>query len=164
MDEVEYVVAGTVAVIVLVTLVSGPLVGAVDFTDEPDETTFAPGSGEIDATVLSVPERALLEQGSYGSGAYYLRVPAATVDAERITGQPMLVYKIRIPELGYTRGTTHFLNSSNAGELTVTLSEGTIAPEQVDREQYDGELLLLTRSDAGERTLSRTNVTVEVRE
>lgn len=164
MDEVEYVVAGTVAIVVLVTLVSGPLVGAVDFTDEPDGATFAPGSGEIDATVLSVPERARLEQGSYGSGAYYLRVPAATVDAERITGQPMLVYKLRIPALGYTHGTTHFLNGSNAGELSVTLSEGTVDPESIDREQYEGELLLLTRSDAGERTLSRTNVTVDIRE
>lgn len=163
MDGSEYVVGGTVALLLAVTLLSGPLVGAVDLTPDREEREFAPGAGTVEASVVSVPSNATLDRGAYGSGAYYLRVPEATVDVAAVTGQPMLVYKLRIPELGYVRGTTHFLDESSTGRRTIALDEATLAPEEIDRDRYRGELLVLTRTDSGDRTISRTNVTVEVR-
>jgi hypothetical protein len=162
MDWTEYVVAGTVALVLAVTLVSGPLVGAVDFTPDREQQSFSPGEGTIEATVVSVPSTVTLDRGSYGSGAYYLRVPDATVDIESISGQPMLIYKLRIPDLGYARGTTHFVDESHEGRRTVSLERATIEPGKIGREQYRGELLILVRTNGEDETNARRNVTVEV--
>lgn len=161
MDDTRVAVYAAVAIILGTTLVSGPLVGAVDFTTERDET-FAPGSGSADVTVISTPERAQLDRGSFGSGAYYLRVPDATVRLDAVSGQPMLVYKIRIPDLGYTRGTTHFLDSGAEGRTAVSIEEDALDPEDIDRESYPGELVLLVRADGGDEVLYRGPITVDV--
>jgi len=163
MDEAEYVVAGAVAVIVLATLVSGPLVGAVDFTGESDGS-FSPGEGNATVSVLETPARAEIRKSSYGAGTYRLDVPDSVVDLQSVSGTPVLVYKLRIPEIGHTRGTTHFLDSSQSGRTNVTIERGSIDPDEIDESRYDGELVLLLRATGGERTLFRGNVTVEVEE
>lgn len=161
MDAPRAVVYATVALILGVTLASGPLVGAVDFTTEREES-FAPGTGHADVTVTSVPDRASLEKGQFGSGAYYLRVPDATVRIAAIEGQPMLVYKVRIPDLGFTRGTTHFLDGTVDGEMALSMEETTLDPDEIDREAYAAELVVLVRGGEAEDVLYRGNVTVSV--
>lgn len=161
MDDARVAVYAAVALILGTALVSGPLVGAVDFTREREDT-FAPGSGSADVSVVSTPERARLDRGSFGSGAYNLRVPDATVQIAAVSGQPMLVYKIRIPDLGYTRGTAHFLDSSSEGRMTVSIEEDALDPDDIDRDSYPGELVVLVRADGGDEVLYRGPVTVEV--
>lgn len=165
MDIARVAVWLTVGIIVSVTIISGPLVGAVDFTPNTsnDDGTFAPGTGKVDVEVHSLPTEAKLEKGSYGAGAYYLRVPDATVNIKRVEGQPMLVYKLRIPEMGFSRGTTHFLDAGTAGTRNIALEEGTLAPDKVTKDSYAGELLILVRAGDGERIVTRQNVTVDVR-
>lgn len=160
-DDPSVAVYVTVALIAGIALVSGPLVGAVDFTHER-EKTFAPGTGSADVTVLSTPERVRLDRGSFGSGAYYLQVPAAEVRVRTVTGQPMLAYKVRIPDLGYTRSTVHFLDGDTEGRMTVSLETDSLAPEEIDRESYSGEIVVLVRADDGDEVLYRGPVTVEV--
>lgn len=161
MDTARATVCTTVILILLTTLISGPLVGTVDFTTE-HERTFAPGTGQADITVMAVPERARLEQGRYGSGAYYLRIPDATVQIDAIEGQPMLVYKIRLPELGITHATTHFLDETIDGEMALSIRETTFDPDEINQEIYPGELIILVRTDNSDVVLYRGNVTVDV--
>lgn len=155
------VAAVSVGLILAVTLVSGPLVGAVDLTPASRQE-FAPGTGSADVTVRSVPDAARLERGEYGSGSYYLRVPDATLRIEDVRRQPILVYKIRIPALGYVRGTTTFLSPGDEGTLELELAPDALPPDEVDRERYRAELVIVLRGADGERVLHEADVTVEV--
>ncbi|MFB6221390.1 MAG: hypothetical protein ABEH90_08115 [Halolamina sp.] len=162
MDVSRASVWAAVVVVVGVTLASGPLIGAVQFT-AASEADAPPGSGHARATVLSTPDSATLEKGEYGSGSYYLRIPDAVVRLADVSGQPLLSYQLYIRELGYSRATTHFLSPSNEGRMEVSLSSDAFAPEEIKEERYRGELILRLRDDGGERTLVEKNVTVAVR-
>lgn len=154
-------VYAAVGCILAVTLVSGPLVPAVDFTRAaPEQGTIGEGNATVE--VVSAPDRARLARGSYGSGSYYLRVPDATVRLTDVTGQPMLVYKLRLPSEGYTRATTHFVSAAQAGPYALSLDRDSWMPEDVERDRYEGELLIHLRNGDGDRTVYRGNVTVEV--
>jgi hypothetical protein len=163
MDVAHWSVYAVIALIVGVTLASGPLVGAVDLTHERPEEAFSPGSGSANVTVLSLPERATLTKGKYGAGSYYLEVPDATVRIDSLSGQPMVVYTLRIRELGYTRSTTHFLEAGMEGSQPLNIERGTLSPDRIAKNVYAGELLVEVRDDAGERIIETRNVTVEVR-
>jgi hypothetical protein len=163
MDLSRALAAGTVAVVLAVTLVSGPLVGAVDLTEARDDDTSGElGFGSVEATIVSLPDDPRLVKGQYGSGAYYLRVGPATVDVSNVEGRPMLVYKLRIPELGYARGTTTFLDGGMSGSQRFSIDEAAVSPEKVTREAYDGELVVLVRSGNESRVIERRPVTVTV--
>ena len=150
-----------VAVIITGALLSGPMVAGIDLSPEA-ETGPPPGTGTATVEVVATPEVATLRKGSFGADApYTLRVPDATVRLSNVTGGPLLVYKLRIRELGYTRGTTHFLDETATGQRSVSL-EGTTLEETLAQEQYQGKVLLVLRGDGTERTLYRGNVTVEV--
>ena len=163
MDTARMAVWATVILIVSITLISGPLVKGVDFTRNTTATPdFAPGTGSIEITVDSLPANARFDKGEFGAGAYYLRVPAAQVTVSDINQQPMLVYKIRIPEMGFSRGTTHFMEREMTGQRRLELKEATVAPDKITKDTYHGELLILVRADGGERVMARQNITVNV--
>lgn len=162
MDPERLAVVGVVATVLVVSLLSGPLVAGVDLSPTPTDDGAPPQTGNATVEVLSTPDSVRLEKGSFGSDApYTLVVPDATVRISNVTGGPLLVYKLRIPDLGYSRGTTHFLDASSAGTRSVGLEQTTV-DENLSKDQYRGELLLLLRGDGPERTLHRDNVTVEV--
>lgn len=161
MDRTRALVYGTVALLVVVTLASGPLFDAVDLVRSEEQ--FAPGTGDATVTVVDVPDSALIVKGRYGEGNYFLRSRAATVDIEAIERQPMLIYKVRVPDLGYVRSTVYFLDGERTGRQRITLEEGVVDPESLDRDSYPGELLLLVRSGDGDRAVHRGNITVSVR-
>lgn len=164
MDLDRLVVGTVVLTIITVSLLSGPLVAGVDLTPTSESDGPAPQTGNATVDIVSVPETTRLEKGAFKSDApYTLIVPDATVRLSEVTGGPFLVYKIRIPELGYTRGTTHFLDSSMSGQRSLELDQTTLDKE-FSQEAYRGEILLLLRGDGPERTLYRGNVTVEVTE
>jgi len=166
MEPHRIAVYATVAVVVAVAVASGPLVGAVDLTRERtgsgDAGAGVPGEGSVDVAVESLPDTATLDRGAYGAGAYTLRVPDARVRLANVTGQPMVVYKIELRALGYSRGTVHFVTADNAGQFTLGLDRDSLAPDDIDRERYEGRLTVLVRAD-GERIVERRTVTVHVR-
>ena len=161
MQRARRVVGGTVALVLLVVLVTGPLVGAVDLTRERDPTAGL-GQGNATVTVESMPERATLAQGDYGADSYYLRVPAAAVRLSNVSERPLLAYAIDVPNLSYSRTTSHFVSDQSEGRFEVTLQEDTIVASKVQQSSYAAQLRLILRGDA-ERTIATRNVTVEVR-
>lgn len=161
MDTERLAVAGVVATVLLVSLLSGPLVAGIDLSPPPDELQSAQ-TGNATVDVVSAPENARLERGAFGAEApYTLTVPDATVIISNVTGRPLLVYKVRIPELGYQRGTTHFLDASAEGRRSLNLESATLE-EELSQDSYRGELFVILRGDGPERTIYRGNVTVEV--
>jgi len=137
--------------------------GLVDLTDQPADRSDI-GEGELKASDVSLPETATLQRDRHGGGVYYLRVPDATVRIDRLSGQPILTYKIRIPQLGHSRESAFFVDENSEERLSLSLEKDTLPPEEITAESYDGELRVVVRSNDGSRVLERRNITVQVQE
>ncbi|WP_372480586.1 hypothetical protein ACAH01_06245 [Halomicrobium sp. HM KBTZ05] len=160
MDVDRAVVWGVVGLVAVTTLVSGPLVGAVDLTS--DAETPAYGSGSVTVESASLPERATLTAGRFGAGEYTLRVPDATVAITAVEGRPLLVYRLEIDERGYTRSTTHFLSTESVGSYAASMSDDTFPPDTVNRTSYEGRLQVVVRANDTSRVVAERSTTVEV--
>lgn len=161
MDPARAATWGTVSLIVAVTLVSGPLVGAVDFTADERPPL---GSGNATITDVSAPDTVRIERGEYGSETYYLRVPAVTVDIASVEGRPILSYALSIPSMSYTRESVHFLDSGTTGRTRVSIAPDEFEPGSLTPGTYGGELRLTLRADGNSTVVYRDEVTVEIEE
>jgi hypothetical protein len=155
-------VATAVAVVVITTLASGPLVGAVDLTGDERFDASAIGSGQATVTDVTFPDGATIEAGGFGTDAYYLRVPPANAVVTNVSGRPMLTYGIAIEELGFTRSSVHFVGERQAEAIELTISDEAFEPERITRSHYDATLTAVLRYDGVDRTVGARNVTVEV--
>jgi len=162
MDRPRVLVYATVALVLGVTVLSGPAIGLVDLTQPRYDMS---GLGEGNATVdrIDAPSTVTLERG-YQSESYYLLVPDARARFASISGKPTVAYGIEIPELGYSRSTTHFLSGGATGWIEFSLAEDTLADGTVSADRYDGRLTLVLRASDGETVLHNETVTVEVSE
>lgn len=164
MEPLRLGVYVVVAVVASTSMLSGPLVGAVDLTPV-DRSAESIGQGQVDLSVQTVPtDGVVLKKGKYGSGTYSLVVPDAVVDIESVEGNPLLAYRIQIHAFNFTRVTTTVLDEEMQGVIRVQMAPGTFQPSRVQQEQYAAELTLLVRADGHQRVLERTDVTIEVTE
>jgi|GEM_PF-701153 len=160
MDAERATVWGVVGIVVVTTLVSGPLVGAVDLTTEPGHEGLGTGTVTVDSA--SLPERGTLTAGRFGAGEYTLRVPDTTLELSAVEGRPILVYRLSIPERGYTRSSTYFLSASDAGPFSVSLADDSFDPDTVESDAYDGRLQVVVRANDSSRVVAERSITVEV--
>ncbi|WP_436932114.1 hypothetical protein [Halosimplex halobium] len=162
MDRGRVAVYAAAAVIVAVTVLSGPAVGLVDLTTPRyDMSGLGEGSAAVDE--VDLPSSVSLDRG-YQSQSYYLTVPDARVRFATVEGKPTVAYGIDIPALGYSRSTTHFLRDGDAGWASLSLREDTFAEDAVDADRYEGELSLVVRDSDGKSVVANRTVPVEVRE
>jgi hypothetical protein len=161
MDETRLAVYGVAGFVLVVTLVSGPIVGAVDFTQEPQACSAPVGTGTATVSVDSLPDSATISRGEFGSGVYYLQVPDGSAAIRNVTGQPTLSYTISIPELGRTAGPVLFLCADQSIRQPLSIERRTIEADDLTADTYEATLTLLLRGD--EETLVREkSITVEV--
>jgi hypothetical protein len=160
MDRPSVLVYGTVALVLGVTVLSGPAIGLVDLTQPRYDMS---GLGEGNATVdqIDAPSAVTLERG-YQSESYYLLVPDARTKFASISGKPTVAYGVEIPDLGYSRSTTHFLSGDETGWVEFSLSEDTLRNRTVSADRYDGRLTLVLRASDGKTVLHNETVPVEV--
>lgn len=151
--------------ILLGAIVSGPLVGAVDISEPPADqgTAPVPGDGTATVSVISTPESATIESTRFAAEGYLIDVPNATIDVTNLTGHPMVVYKLRIPELTYVGGTTTVLNRNFTGRQELTMRQLSIDGEEEMQDEYRGELLIVKREHEQDTTLYQGNVTISVK-
>lgn len=165
MDTSEASVAVAVGVIVAVTLLSGPLAGAVDLTPATSEGICTDSTNaSVDVTVESLPDSATLSEGRYGSQTYYLRVPDAVATVQNITGCPFLVYEFDIEEMSYGVSTTAFLSPDRTGRQTLEIERIPREASEITREQYNATTRLLIRTDAGDTVVREESFVIEVEE
>ncbi len=160
MEWSRVAVYATVAVIVVVSVASGPLVGAVT-VPEGGVSGPDPGTGNATVSVVSVPDRVTLEPGAYDTDVYYLEVPDAVVDVSAATGKPVLTYSLSVPELR-SRSSVFFLQPGERGRQKLPMERLSVDPAAVDQERYAGELRLVLRGSGKEVTLYSEPVVVEV--
>ncbi|WP_424003686.1 hypothetical protein ACOZ4I_05125 [Haloarcula salina] len=160
MDVARGVVAVVTLVVVGVTLLSGPLVPGVTLASEPEPLTLE--TGTVTVTDARLPANATIERGAYGAANYYLDVPPATVRLSSVDGNPTLVYRFTIDELGYTRTTNHFLDPETAETYELTLASDTFRADEIEQERYDGTVSVRKRDGEGHADVATRNVTVRV--
>jgi hypothetical protein len=145
-----------------VALAAGPY-GADIRSLAADDGVDAYATGGMEATVLDTPDAARLDRfEANGTEQYRLLVPAATVGVANVSGGPALTYKLRIEDIGHTRGTAHVLSTAQEGRFRATLEPSELAADRVTNGSYTGELSLVVRSDRGTRRIHRSAVTVRV--
>lgn len=162
MRDERGIVIGVVAIVGLTAIVSGPLVGVVDLTSAESGDGSVGVSGSVTVGDVTLPERAELASGRFGSETYYLHVPDARVELQRAIGQSILTYRLSIPELGFTREAVFFVSERDEGTFTLSTDETTVDPERVANDSYAGELTVNARNDAGSRILANETIAVEV--
>lgn len=168
MDWVRAAVAVTVGVILVTTLLSGPLVGAVDLTLE-SATEERPIPGTIDRATVEVIEPpdgpVVLDQGEFGNEVYQLLVPPLTVRVSDVRGRPTVAYKVRIFGLGYTRVTSYILDADSATERQVLeVTKTTFPPADVIESSYRAKLFVTVHETNRSRIVFETNTTVVVQD
>jgi len=160
MNRSRALLYAAVAVIVTVPVLSGPVVGLVDLTPTRYEG-LGQGSATIDG--VETPETARFDR-ALSSDSYVLKVPDARIHVAAIEGRPLVSYKLSIPEMGYSRGTTHFLDADDTGWVSLSLDGETFGSEEIEGSEYAGELSVVLRVDDTETVLHEGPVTVEVAE
>lgn len=163
MDSSVTLSRGVVALVVVVTLVTGPVVGITPSWFHEEETDVRPGQGTATVEVVDVPDRVVLDRSEFGAGWYRLEVPAAIAHVSDVEGQPMLSYQVRIEALGTDQGSTTFLSPATEGAVALEMSQWRYEPSEVTEDAYAGELTVTYRGSDGTRTLVQKDVTVEVR-
>jgi hypothetical protein len=160
MDRSRLLVAVSVTVIFGVTLVSGPVVGAVDLTTP--RIDGAVGQGNMTVSSVDAPDTGRIDRGLQ-SESYYLKVPDARLSVASIEGKPVVTYAISIPGLNYTRSTAHFLSAEDDGKVALSLAKDTLSDQRVNELSYEGTLSVVLRGD-DDREIYEDAISVEVTE
>jgi hypothetical protein len=147
-----------VAVVIAVSLfATGPLVG-VDATGPP-ATEFGDGTVSVADVTVDTDDLAVTP-GRFGTDVDYLRVPAAVVDVESVSGRPRLIYVVAVPALDLSLTEQAVLTSAATTRLDPddrAFERGSLASES-----YDATLTVRVQSFTASTTVYRENVTVEV--
>lgn len=162
MDVGRAIVLTTACVIGLATLLTGPAIGFFDVRPANSFTSDELGTGEASVTAVEFPGNPTLSDGTGDSNQYVLRTGDVEVNVANVTGQPMLVYKLEIHGMGYTKSSLTVLDTGMSGPQAIQLSRATIHRETVTAETYPSELRLVFRGDGPDRVVGSTNVTVQV--
>lgn len=164
MEPGRLAVYGTLTVVVVLTLLSGPIVEPIDFTDDSGGITDDFGNGSADVAVVSFPDSVTLSEGRYGSGQYYLRVPDATYSLSNVTGQPSIVYSLELdgPDKYYTTSQTEFVTDANAGQRRIRIGETVFDRDELRSDRYNATVTLLVRGGSEETVLRERTYDVEV--
>ncbi|WP_058997185.1 hypothetical protein [Haloarcula sp. CBA1127] len=160
MEGTRAVTTSVIAVMLGVTLLSGPLVPGVTLATEPEPIALE--TGNVTVSEIEMPEEVRLEKGSYGAASYYLDAPPVRVEFANRTGRPTLVYELTIQEVGYTRTTNHFLDDSTGGTYELTLASDTFTDGEIERKQYNGTVTVSKRDGSGHGVVAARNVTISV--
>lgn len=160
MPSTRGLVLGVVGVIVVTTVVSGPLVPGISLTEPAEATAYGEGNATI--SDVTFPERATFERASFGAQNYHLTVPPTTLQFSSLSGSPILSYRLEIESLNYTRTTTHFLGPSTGDAYRLTMQSDTFAVDRITASSYEGRLSVVKRDSSGDAVVAEGTVTVEV--
>lgn len=155
--SVEWAVVG----VILLTLVASS--GAVGGDGTAGQGSQAVGEGTASVTVESLStERLRIDDGRFGTGVRYLRVPDVRVRVDDVDADPRLVYRIQVPALGVDDATTRSLTGTAGQTLTVRGVDRAFDPGQVSADQYEAIVTVRVQSFDVDETVVSVNETVEV--
>ena len=157
MDAKRVSVGVAVGLVLVLTFATGPF-GPLEISTADESPRL--GTGSADVTVVTTPDTATITPADHGAVGHYLEVPDAVVDVERLRGNPILEYRLKLNGLGYARTSVHTLGDSGDGRQTIVL-ERDLLEKEFDRDTYNGTMELILRGDR-ETVLLEKNITVTV--
>ncbi len=161
MDVGRVSVIAVAVIIGLVTVATGPIVGAIQVPEPGLEGYSQIGGGSANVTVVDAPSQARLAEGGY-SDLRYLTVPDTELEISNVTGSPLLVYSLDIDDLGYSRSSTHVITSRTEGPYSLSLERDALDRSELDRQQYEGTLQIRLQASGPSRTIYEQPITVVV--
>ena len=168
MDVSRVLPTATLTIIVITAMLSGPI-GPIDLTTRsPECAENTPiGSGNATVSSISIPEKAQLRKSEFGAEVYRLEVPDVIVNVSAVQGRPLIVYRVHVPELERTIGTTTVLSHCTLGPRNLSISAASFEPERITQPKYMASLKVVYRgskngSNFAETQVSR-NISVEVK-
>jgi len=163
---VHRAVALGLILVLSISVVSGPLVSAVDLTSSNryiGGERGVPGTGNVTVASVTIPtEDVEFRRGKHDSGPYYLIAPDAVVDIESVEGHPVLNYKIRVPALGTTYLSTAFPREDAGGPTSLDIQKKKFSREDIEQSQYRVVFLIVARDSSGFRTVYESEINVSV--
>jgi hypothetical protein len=150
---------GAVSVLVIVSLLSGPVGVGLDLTPGDDVSL---GDGDASITVLAPEGDDLaVTAGRFGAEVAYLRIPDLAIRVDSVEGSPRVVYRVLVPELA-TVTETRVLTSADTGRLRVDATDRAIPYGDVTESAYQGQLEVRVQSFTTDRTVINRTMSVEV--
>lgn len=150
---------GVVVVILLTLVASGGVTGDESVVGSPTVI----GDGTADASIETLPtERLRIDDGRFGTGVVYLRIPDARVRVGNVTGTPRVVYRVEIPALGVDDTSTRLLAQSGQRTVTVEGVDRAFDPDTITETGYTATVSVRIQSFEVDTTVTSVNETVEV--
>lgn len=163
MDRRRVPVAATVAAVVLVAILTGPLVNATGFPPDETGTLLGAESGSAEVRVVAAPETLTLKHGAFGADVYYLDGSEARVTVENVDGSPTLVYTVESRDLGFKGVQRTALAGSADESVDIEVPIGRFRPNTLEQDRYNATLTV-TIEGTQSQTIFERNVSITVRE
>lgn len=160
-DAVRVMAHVSVAVVVVVTVASGPLVGSVSFTDERI-TAMDVAPGEATVGDVAFPEAVTLTYE--GDGRYQYEGAPPRVPFERVAGGDVqLTYGLLVPALNISRSVTRIVSGPMTDETVVVEFYSLVPGDPIASGQYEGTVYVALITEGEDELVAKATVPVEVK-
>jgi len=159
-DRAGLLARTTVALVLLVTVASGPILGSVSFTEERvTAMDVAPGNATVGD--IEFPSNVTLARD--GAGRYDYSGTPIRVTFERVTGGDVqLTYGLLVPALNLSQSVTRIVSGPTSDE-TVTVDYYSYVPgESASPGRYEGTAYVSLVTEGENELVARASVPVEV--
>lgn len=156
---------GVICVIFLALVAAGAGVSSDGVTGvtSAGPTTAVVGDGTAEVSVVSLPaDRLRIDDGRFGTGVQYLRIPDVRVRVDDVDGDPRIVYRVEVPALDVDEAATNSLTGRTGQTVTVRGVDQAFDPEEIPADRYDARVTVRVQSFDVDETVASTNVTVAV--
>jgi hypothetical protein len=159
-DRAGLLARGTVALVLLVTVASGPILGSVSFTEQRvTAMDVAPGN----ATVGEIDFPTNVTLAADGDGRYRYSGTPIRVTFERITGGDVqLTYGLLVPALNVSQSVTQIVSGPTADETVTVEYYSYVRGERVTPGRYEATAYVSLVEEGENELVARETVSVEV--
>ncbi|MCU4799845.1 hypothetical protein OB920_05630 [Halobacteria archaeon HArc-gm2] len=156
---------GVVGVILLTLVASSAGLGSdgVATVTTAGTTSAVVGDGTAEVSVVSLPsERLRIDDGRFGTGVQYLRIPDIRIRVNGVDGDPRLVYRVEVPALDVDEAATKSLTNRDGQTVTVRGVDQAFDPDDVAADRYDARVTVRVQSFEVDETVVSVNESVAV--
>jgi hypothetical protein len=159
-DRVGLLARATVALVLLVTFASGPILGSVSFTEERiTAMDVAPGN----ATVGEIEFPSNVTLASDGPGRYQYSGTPIRVTFDRITGGDVqLTYGLLVPALNLSQSVTEIVSGPTSDETVTVDYYSYVSGESASPGRYEGTAYVGLVAEGENELVAKGSVPVEV--
>lgn len=159
---VEWGVTG----VILLALVAGGAGVSTDGTGgaaSVGANSAAVGDGTATVSVAALPsDRLRIDDGRFGTGVLYLRIPDVRVGVDGVDGEPRLVYRVEVPALDVDEAATASLAGRDGETVALRGVDQAFDPDEITADRYDARVTVRVQSFEVDETVDSVNETVEV--